>query len=298
MSLRFCAWCLVACLAMTSGAASAEELAEKLRLVRPELAESPFGRPLLLESSEEGGDVRGNVVALVDHPIAALRSSLDTPAEWCEVLILHLNVKSCLPGEGAASDSLALLLGRKGSEDGDGSHTIDFVFRVPESSAERFRVAMEAASGPLGTTAYRLSLDAIPVGRRSSFIRLTYAYAYGTAARIAISSYLGTLGKDKIGFSTTAGRRGGNPVYVGGLRGVLERNTMRYFLGIETFLDSAAQPAVSRTGWRLRTWFDATERYPRQLHELTKAEYLAGKQGRSSSSVTDPVRTFARSRPD
>ena len=279
---------VVACLMMASSIVAGEELADTLRIVRPQFATSPFGRPLLLESSELDGDVRGNVVALVEHPIAALRSALDSPAEWCEVLILHLNVKSCAPSQGAGSGSLSLLLGRKGSEDGDGSHAIDFAFRVPESSAEAFRVTMEAASGPLGTTSYRLSLDAIPVGPRKTFLRLTYAYAYGTTARIAMSSYLGTLGKDKVGFSTTVGSRGEGPVYVGGLRGVLERNTMRYYLGVETYLDSAAQPAEERVGWRLRTWFDATERYPRQLHELTKAEYLAGKQANSSSRVARP----------
>ena len=58
---------------------------------------------------------------------------------------------------------------------------------------------------------------------------------------------------------------------------------MRYFLGIETYLASAAQQAEKRVEWRLRAWFDATERYPRQLHELTKAEHLAGKRANSSS---------------
>ncbi len=298
MSHRLRTVFVVACLMMASGVVAGEELADTLRIARPRFAASPFGRPLLLESSELHGDVSGNVVALVDHPIAALRSALDSPAEWCEVLILHLNVKSCVPSRGAGSGSLALSMGRKGSEDGDGSHAIDFAFRVPESSAEGFRVAMEAASGPLGTTGYRLSLDAIPVGPRRSFLRLSYAYAYGTTARIAMSSYLGTLGKDKVGFSTTVESRAGTPVYVGGLRGVLERNTMRYYLGIETYLDSAAQPAEDRVGWRLRTWFDATERYPRQLHELTKAEYLAGKQDRSSSRMKNPMSGFARASSD
>ena len=91
---------------MASGVVAGEELAETLRIVRPQFAASPFGRPLLLESSALDGDVRWNVVALVEHPIAALRSTLDSPAEWCEVLILHLNVKTCVPsGEGAAPDS-------------------------------------------------------------------------------------------------------------------------------------------------------------------------------------------------
>ena len=111
-----------------------------------------------------------------------------------------------------------------------------------------------------------------------------------------MSTYLGTLGRDKVGFSTTAPAGTGKPVYVGGLRGILERNTMRYFLAIETYLASAAQPAMKRPGWRLRTWFDATERYARQLHELSKADYLAGKQAQLSSRVSDP-RVFSGASP-
>lgn len=287
----------LACLMTANAVVAGEDLAKELLTVRPRLAASPFGRPLLLESSERDGEVRGTVLALVDHPIGELRAGLDTPAEWCEVLILHLNVKSCVPSRAGAPKSLVLLVGRKGAEEGDGDHAIDFDFRVAESPASPFSVAMGAANGPMGTTDYRLSLDAIPVDSRSSFLRLTYAYSYGTAARLAMSTYLQTLGRDKVGFSTTGRTEAGKPDFVGGLRGVLERNTMRYYLGIETYLASAAQPAAKRLGWRLRTWFDATERYARQLHELTRAEYLAGKQASLGSRVADPKLIISRASP-
>jgi len=287
---------VLAALTTSAAGAAAPDLAEKLRTSRKALENSPFERPLLLESTELDGQVHGSVLALVEHPIGDLRESLDTPAEWCDVLILHLNVKSCAAGRSGAGESLALLLGRKGAEEGDGSHAIDFQLKVAESREQRFSVEMRAASGPLGTTDYRLSLEAIPVGDRSSFLRFTYAYTYGTAARLAMSTYLGTVGRDKVGFSTTAPTGAGEPVYVGGLRGVLERNTMRYYLAIETYLASAAQPAIGRSGWRLRTWFDATERYPRQLHELSKTDYLAGKQSHLSQRVSEP-RVFSEAAP-
>ncbi len=89
MSHRLRTVFVVACLMMASGVVAGEELADTLRIARPRFAASPFGRPLLLESSELHGDVRGNVVALVDHPIAALRSALDSPAEWCDRTSRH-----------------------------------------------------------------------------------------------------------------------------------------------------------------------------------------------------------------
>lgn len=286
-----------ACLIAAQTGVAGAELADELRAARPRLASSPFGRPLLLESSESDGRVRGTILALVDRPIEALRQGLDTPAEWCEVLILHLNVKSCEASRAGTAKSLDLLIGRKGAEEGDGSHALAFEFRTVGSDAAKFSVAMVAAKGPMGTHDYRLSLDAIPVGARQSFVRLVYTYQYGTAARIAMSTYLETIGRKKVGFSSTGRSTAGEIQYVGGLRGVLERNTMRYYLAIETYLASADQPAATRSGWRLRTWFDATERYSLQLHELSRRDYLAGKQTSLGSRVADPKFVLSEASP-
>jgi hypothetical protein len=279
------------------GGVAAQELADELLAARPRLAESPFGRPLLLESIESDGRVRGTILALVDRPIEALLEGLDTPSEWCEVMILHLNVRFCEASRAGTARSLAVLIGRKGAEEGDGSHALDLEFQNQGATAPQLSVMMTAAEGPMGTRDYRLSLDAIPVGRKQSFVRLTYAYEYGTAARIAMSTYLETLGRRKVGFSRTTTSAPGEIQYVGGLRGVLERNTMRYYLAIETYLASADQPVATRPGWRFRTWFDETERYSRQLHEISKRDYLAGKQTNLGSRVSDPKFVLSEASP-
>jgi hypothetical protein len=85
-----------------------------------------------------------------------------------------------------------------------------------------------------------------------------------------MQAYLGTLGSDKVGF-TPKGASG----YVGGVRGVVERNTMRYYLAIDAFLDAPRPEQLDR---RLAAWFDATERYARQLHETERSEYLEMKR--------------------
>ncbi|HSV50784.1 MAG TPA: hypothetical protein VLJ57_01610, partial [Burkholderiaceae bacterium] len=53
---------------------------------------------------------------------------------------------------------------------------------------------------------------------------------------------------------------------------------MRHFLGIEAWLNSSRLPAAQQLDARQENWFDATERYPRQLHEMDKATYLAAKR--------------------
>ena len=53
---------------------------------------------------------------------------------------------------------------------------------------------------------------------------------------------------------------------------------MRYYLAIESFLGALSAPPQARLETRLRDWFAAIERYPRQLHELEQGEYLKMKR--------------------
>ena len=90
--------------------------------------------------------------------------------------------------------------------------------------------------------------------------------------------YLGTIGRYKVGFTVAGTQPDGQPLHIGGMRGVAERNTMRYYLAIEAFLGAVSAPPQERLEQRLREWFAANERYPQQLHEMEQAEYLAMKR--------------------
>ena len=109
---------------------------------------------------------------------------------------------------------------------------------------------------------------------------LWYVVAALEVAFEAESRCLSTLGRAKVGFSVVERTAAGEPIYVKGVRGVAERNTMRYFLAIEAHLGALAVPARERRDKALRDWFDATERYP-QLREMSRDDYLAMKRGAS-----------------
>jgi hypothetical protein len=113
-------------------------------------------------------------------------------------------------------------------------------------------------------------LEAVAIDSTHTFIHLTYSYGYGTAGRLAMKTYLATIGSDKVGFSKSAD----SGDYIGGVRGLVERNTMRYYLAIDAYLASLSLPAGQRLDARLNRWFDATEAYPRQLHEVEKDDYI------------------------
>jgi hypothetical protein len=77
-----------------------------------------------------------------------------------------------------------------------------------------------------------------------------------------------------VGFTIVGRDEQGRPQFARGMQGVAERNTMRYFLAIESLLATVSAPVDER----LRRFHAALERYPAQLHETERDEYLAMKQ--------------------
>ncbi|MBB1602333.1 hypothetical protein [Variovorax sp. UMC13] len=254
-----------------TGAAAQDAAALKARhqALTARLADNPFQRRLVLDSTESTDRLSGDIYAVVDHPFAEL-SALERPANWCEVLMLHLNTKHCVVKGGEAAPVVEVAIGRKFDQPLDQAQRVPFTWGGAAATADYLSVRLSAASGPMSTRDYRIGFEATPLSAKQSFVHLSYAYGYGTAARLAMQAYLGTLGSDKVGF-TPKGASG----YVGGVRGVVERNTMRYYLAIDAFLDAPRPEQLDR---RLAAWFDATERYARQLHETERSEYLEMKR--------------------
>jgi len=93
--------------------------------------------------------------------------------------------------------------------------------------------------------------------------------------KLATQAYLATFGANKVGFTVTGRDENGQPVHITGLRGLVERNAMRYFLTLDAYL---AAPGPDQAERRQRRWFAAVEQYPRQLHEVDLDTYLALKR--------------------
>ncbi|HEY2977129.1 MAG TPA: hypothetical protein VGJ35_04115 [Burkholderiaceae bacterium] len=260
----------------------ADALRARQTALSAELARNAFGQPIHLDSQEQGSRLNGDVYAVLNHPFADLARSIRQPAQWCEVVILVINVKRCEAAEGG----VALNVGRKFDQPLQDTYRLQFTHRVAADAPGYLQLHLGADAGPMGTSDYRIVLEAIPSDSRHSFIHLRYAYTSGFAARVAMQGYLSTVGRDKVGFSIVDRQPDGQPVYVRSLRGALERTTMRYYLAIAAYLDSLSAPPPERIERRLRAWFAATERYPRQLHEMDEDTYLALKRSelRRSSS--------------
>jgi hypothetical protein len=259
----------------TDGAAA---LRARHAALRDQLAHNEFKQPLYMESAEGSNDVKGRVYAVVDHPFATVSAALARADCWCDILILPVNVKQCRAAPGQPSSKISMSIGRKLDTAVENAHRLDLAYQLAAQSADYLQVQLSADSGPLGTRDYRMTLEAVPLDARRSFIHMSYAYGYNAAARMAMKMYLSTVGSGKVGFSVVDRTPDGQPVYVSSIRGVMERNTMRYYLAIDAYLKTLSAPSHEQVERRLRDWFAATERYPLQLREVELAEYLDAKR--------------------
>ena len=252
---------------------SADALLAVYRELRPKLETNAFGAPVHVASSEEGKLKRGEVYGVIAHPFAQLAEVLRAPRAWCAIALLHLNIKTCTYERADGKEWLNFYSGRKFYEPPEKAHALRYVFHVESARADYLAVTLTAESGPFGTTDYRIALEATPLGT-GAFVHFRYAYRPSLVSSVATSGYLATLGSGKVGFTVTGRGRDGKPEYVGGVRGIVERNAVRYYLAIQAYLDA---PAPGQFEQRLLLWYDLTERYAQQLHELERAEYLEAK---------------------
>lgn len=256
------------CVGQAVGALGPAALRARHASLAPQLAENAFGGPLVLQSEESGRRIQGDVYAVLDHPFTAVSGALADAGQWCEILILHLNTKYCRRN----GEALDVRVGKKEEQKVEAATLLRFAWQPPTARPDYLLAQMVADDGPYDTRDYLLLAEAVPLEGNRTLLHMGYALSYGSASSLAMRLYLATIAHDKVGFSRVEGD------FVGGQRGVVERNTMRYYLAIDAYLHSLAAAPAQQLEQRLRGWFDATDKYPRQLHEVEREDYLRMKR--------------------
>jgi hypothetical protein len=230
---------------------------------------------LVLDSSESQDRTIGDIYAVMDVALPRLEQINRDPMRWCEILLLLSNSKNCTSTIGSGSPVLLLQVGTKGPQDLSSTTAMDFRFSSSKAQAPVLETLLSADAGPLGTKDGTLRLQAISLPGDQAFVHLHYSYRSTMAGRFATEVYLQTLGRGKVGFSTESG----NGNFVGGVRGIIERNTMRYFIGLGCAAQfTATEPPPQRFAQMAACWYDETQRYPVQLYEMPRADYLEMKR--------------------
>ncbi len=260
---------------LTAGS-SANALLSKHSALASKFENSVFGRPLVIESFENASTVNGNAYAVLDSPFEAVSTSFKSPVRWCEMMFLHVNTKYCKASADTSPSVLKVYVGKKTPQELKDAFALEFNLQTVTATPGFLSVQVNADKGPLGTHDYRIALQAAPLPGGKTFMHLRYSYGYGMTGRLAMQAYLATLGSSKVGFTLDKNSEGAD--YIGGMRGAVERNTMRYYLAIESYMASLSKPASQQLDARLEKWFDATEQYALQLREVERASYLSMKK--------------------
>ena len=256
----------------------AGDLRARYTALSQQLETSSIQRGLYLDSNDNSRAPRGDAYAVVDYPFATVAAAFDEPANLCESLILHLNVQYCQAIASDAGPRLSAALGKKTNQPLEDTHRINFVYEVAASGADYTRVELSSRDGPFDTANYLIVLELVALDEQRAFMHLQYSYTQGFVTRWATAAYFATRGRDKVGF-TWIYAEDEAPQLVRGIRGALERNTMRYYLAIDAYLQVLGSPAPLRFEQSLELWFADTERFARQLREVSHDDYITMKRG-------------------
>ena len=262
--------------------------------MRPRMVPSPFGRALALDSTETDQRINGDIYAVLDVSLPRLEVVNRDSVRWCEVLLLISNTKNCAVGEAQGAPTLLLRMGTKGPQNLGSTTPMNFRFASSVAKAQVLETLLKSDTGPMGTKDGMLRLRAIALGADTSFMHLHYSYSTSFAGRLATEVYLQTLGRGKVGFSKDAPDLAqrmppAEGPFVGGVRGIVERNTMRYFLGLSCALQFASNDTpAQRFAQMAPCWYDETERYPLQLHEMPRQDYLDMKRAEYARAAPRP----------
>ena len=229
-------------------------------------------------STSDDGEVETAVAVIVDGiDIEEASVALQGPDGWCEVMFLHLNIKSCVHGENEDGQWMRLYMGRKFYQDPRNVRQIDMEFSSGATEDGVRWVFLTADEGPFNTSDYRFVLSAIPA-ENGTYVQLVSSQKASRAATWAINLYYATLARGKIGFSVVGTDRDGNPEYSTGDEAMLERNVVRYLIAIRTYMQTYRKSGIEGMQERAAIWFDATEEYARQLREVSREDYLRNKE--------------------
>ena len=251
------------------------------------LKESKYNLPIHINSKIDKNTLTGEVYGIVENSeltFEKLSNAFARLQNWCDFIPLHLNVKTCVYSQYEGKSYLTFYVGRKQYEAPDDVYAVRYRFQVIEKTKKYFKVIITADKGPARTRNFRMQLDAMKINGHI-YYHMISSYQPSRISRLGTNIYLKTSGSKKVGFSVVGTDRDGKPIYVRGIRGVIERNVIRYYLASMAFINTQHLPPNEQFEARIQNWYDETERYHRQLFEMKKYKYLQVKRKERANQI-------------
>lgn len=259
-------------LAPSAVATEQDDLRARYRALTEGVADNPFHAPISVHSTKNGDVLSADVYGVIAQSFDAVAAVIGDPRSVCDFVSLSINIKACT----AAPASMTWYMGRKDYGEPDPDQAVHYRYTVTSRTPEKLQVRLHAPQGLLGITDNLIAIDVAAVEGRT-LVHFAISYVGGFQSQWAMETYLLTFGRNKIGFSMYPDADG-KPIAVKGAQGIIERNVMRYYLALQAYLDTAAVAPDQRDRARIERWFDYSERFAEQLHELPREAFLDNKK--------------------
>lgn len=268
-----------------------EFLINKYHTIEKELEKGSSAIPFYLESSVSKNASGVDIYGTIEYPFDIVKNELQLPTNWCDILLLHINVRACTYKQVNETWLLTIYNVNKSSDTLEEADQLEFEYHIIAQQPGFLDIALAAREGPFSTKDHRFELEAVSLDDGRTFIHLRYSFSYSSLGYFLMKSYFLIIDRGRIGFSITGADSEGNAVYVSGLRGKIERDVALYYLGIPAYMDTLNIPVKERFEKRVSQWYDLTAQYKRQLFEMEKEGYLTYKRrDRESQLILQNVR--------
>ena len=196
-------WLLAVCSLFSVSVARADngEMQRYYQALQTALAKNVYNIPLFIQSMDQDNTMLGVVYGVTKQPFQDVKRALTSAQAWCDIVPQHLNVKACTFARQENQCQITFYSGRKFYEKAEDVYKLRYRFEVTRTDATYFQTTLTAGEGPMGTSNYRIEVEAIPISAQQTFLHFSYAYRYNFLTTLGMQTYLSTLGSGKIGFN-------------------------------------------------------------------------------------------------
>jgi len=254
-----------------------EELVEKFHQLEKKSAYILPGVAAYLDSYSEKNISGVDIFGVIEYPFEFVEKEFIEHANWCNIVILHPNIKACTYRGMDNSRRLIFFNAEKAEQTLADASPIEFRWKMTRHPGY-FDILLRAPEGPYSTRDHRFQLEAALRDEHSTVVHLSYSYEYGGLANVFMKSYFAIFGRSKVGFSVTSTDSRNNPEYVSGIRGLNERNVVRYYLAVVAYLEMHYLPDEHGFEKSLDRWYDLASQYKMQLSPSERKDYIARKK--------------------
>lgn len=258
-------------------ATDAAALLQQYHVLVATVKDNPFKAPIAVHSKDDGEVATAEVYGVLDKPFADIAAILGDLASWCQFMPLSLNIKACTWSKFLATVTLYIGPKEYHAPTDFSVSKVAFTYKVSQLP-QQINIELTTASGATGTERNTIVVEAMAATPAQTVVHFVSTTEFTYAGRLAMDTYLATMGSSRIGFSMVTNDEGQLPAPIKGIKGVVERNAMRYYLALQAYSEQRGTPGTDLFYRCAGDWFDLTEHYPKQLHELDKQTYLDSKR--------------------